>query len=142
MTVPTLYSWLTGSMATAKMELAKVTTNVIKDMEIVMATLRRTLQFLGFPGSSGPSNSTRSGRFSGCAGVSVRMAVPRVPSSRLAASWSALELCFSSSGELRLLSLLLFVSSCSLLVRSGSRLIVEASTVAVKASQHVWMAMC
>lgn len=46
-------------MFTLKMELANVTVKTIRPIDTVIAHLRFSVQFFGFPGSLGPSNSTR-----------------------------------------------------------------------------------
>ena len=46
-------------MLTLKIELANVTVNTIRPIDIVIHHLRLGVQFLGLPGSLGPSKSTR-----------------------------------------------------------------------------------
>lgn len=58
-------TWLTSKICvmtpilTLKIELANVTVNTIRPIAIVIAHLRFCVQFFGFPGSLGSSNSTR-----------------------------------------------------------------------------------
>lgn len=57
--ISTLYFSWTVRMLTLKMELANVTVNTSRPIEIVMPHRRFVVQFFGLSGSFGPSNSTR-----------------------------------------------------------------------------------
>jgi hypothetical protein len=58
-TSSTLYNSCTVRMLTLNMELANVTVKTRRPMDIVIAHRRFAVQFLGLPGSFGPSNSTK-----------------------------------------------------------------------------------
>jgi hypothetical protein len=60
-TVETSKSSFTTPMLTLNMELANVTVKTNEPIDNVIAHLRFVVQFLGFPGSSGPSKSMNSG---------------------------------------------------------------------------------
>lgn len=84
-------------MLTLKMELAKVTVNTISPIDMVIAHLLFGVQFFGFPGSLGPSNSTKN--LSGAGSLLSFVSMPFSTSAIVAPeiSWRSSELILGAS---------------------------------------------